>query len=95
MRFVLLSEQEYWALARRRDTFLSQFRSLREYEAWKEGLASLKVFWTGEGRVALVGVKDEGELQLAARLLVVPFYERRRWGVKGAKLRGGSPGRIL
>jgi len=60
------------------------FTTLTAYEAWRQEMGILRTFWTsGEERLALLGVEEEGRLVAVARLLRVPFYERRQWGSQG------------
>ncbi len=59
------------------------FTTLADYEAWHRGMSLLRIFWASGGeRLRLVGVKEGGRLVAAARLLRVPFYERKAWGSK-------------
>ena len=61
------------------------FTTLTAYEAWRQEMGILRTFWTsGEERLALLGVEEEeGRLVAVARLLRVPFYERKQWGSQG------------
>ncbi len=59
------------------------FTTLADYEAWHREMALLRIFWASGGeRLRLVGVHENGHLVAAARLLRVPFYERKAWGSK-------------
>ncbi|MFQ6100915.1 MAG: GNAT family N-acetyltransferase [Anaerolineae bacterium] len=59
------------------------FRSLAEYECWKQEMGILWAFWAGgEERLALLGVEADGGLVGVARVLRVPFRERKEWGRK-------------
>jgi len=59
------------------------FTTLTEYETWHREMSLLRIFWaSGEERLRLIGVGEGGRLVAAARLLRVPFYERKAWGSK-------------
>ncbi len=59
----------------------SLFRSFAAYEGWHQAMGILRVFWASGGeRLGLVGVYMDGEPVAVARVLRVPFYERKRWG---------------
>jgi len=60
------------------------FDTLAAYEAWRQGISILRTFWASrEERLALLGVKENGRLAAVARILRVPFYERKSWGSQG------------
>ena len=60
------------------------FTTLAAYEAWHQEMGILWTFWASGGeRLALLGVEEDGRLVAAARLLRVPFHERKRWGGEG------------
>jgi len=86
MKLHIVSEEDYEDFVKGMNDSL--FESLEKYEEWKRALSILRAFWARrERRVALLGVEEEGEIIGVARLLVVPFYERRKWG-KSGELRG-------
>jgi len=60
------------------------FTTLTTYEAWRQEMGILRTFWaSGEERLALLGVEEDGRLVAVARALRVPFHERKRWGGEG------------
>lgn len=82
MRATEISEAAFEALLRTRPDPL--FATLAAYEAWHQEMGLLRTFWaSGEERLALLGIKEDGELVAVARALRVPFHERKRWGGRG------------
>jgi len=60
------------------------FTTLAVYETWHWEMGILWTFWTsGEERLALLGVEEDGRLVAVARVLRVPFHERKEWGGEG------------
>jgi len=60
------------------------FTTLTAYEAWHREMGILWTFWaSGGGRLALLGVEEDGRVVAVARVLCVPFYERKQWSGEG------------
>jgi GNAT superfamily N-acetyltransferase len=82
MKAVEISEATFENFLRARADPL--FTTLPAYEAWRQEMGILRTSWaSGEERLALLGVEEDGHLVAVARALRVPFHERKRWGGQG------------
>ncbi len=63
---------------------LDGWPSFDAYERWRRALGILRIHWASpEEHLAFLGVERGGEILAAARLSLVPFRERRHWGMEG------------
>lgn len=84
MTVVKISEAAFESFLRTRAGPL--FTTLTAYEAWHQDMGILWTFWASRGeRLALLGIEEDGRVVAVARVLCVPFYERKRWGGEGEK----------
>lgn len=75
-----LDPEEYEGFARRTGD-LRAWPTLASYERWRKGLEGLRIFWSSPAEpLGFLGVRSRNGLVAAARLSVVPFYDRRSWG---------------
>jgi len=82
MSVVEISEAAFERFLRTRADPL--FSTLIAYETWHQEMGILWAFWASGGeRLALLGVEEDGRLVAVARVLRVPFHERKQWGGQG------------